>query len=138
MKQAFSKSWKSSKNPNKQRKYVFNAPSHIRGKLMASPLSKELRKQHSVRSLRIRTGDIVKILRGQFKGKEGKVDKVDLGRLRINVEKVEMIKKDGSKVAYPIHPSNVMIIEASAQDKRRFKKSGKTDDKKKTTAKTSN
>lgn len=137
MKQTFSNSWKSSTKPNKQRKYVYNAPSHIRGKLMASPLSKELRKKFSTRSVRIRTGDTVKILRGQFKGKEGKVERVDLGRLRINVEKVEIIKKDGNKVAYPIHPSNVMIIEANTEDKRRFKTSGKADEKKKT-AKTSN
>ncbi|MFW6449424.1 MAG: 50S ribosomal protein L24 [Nanoarchaeota archaeon] len=122
MESVFSKSWKKSGKAEKQRKYVYNAPYHIRGKLMQSPLSKELRKKYNKRSVRVKTGDKVKILRGQFKGKEGKIESVDLGKYRVYVEKIELIKKDGTKTPYPIHPSNVMLTDLDQDDKKRFKR----------------
>ena len=78
MKKIFSTSWKSSKQPRKQRKYVYNAPNHIKKKLVSTTLSKELRKNYGKRNVPIRKGDKIKVLRGQFKGKTGEVTKVDL------------------------------------------------------------
>jgi len=46
----------------KNRKRHFNAPSHIRRKIMSSPLSKELRQKHSVRSIPIRKDDEVQVI----------------------------------------------------------------------------
>lgn len=117
----FSKSWKSSKNPDKQRKYVYNAPLNIRGNMMVSPLSKDLRQKYGTRSVRIRTGDKIKFTRGQFKGKEGKVERVDVSRYRVHIDTAQVVRKDGTKSSYPVHPSNVMIIELNLSDKRRFK-----------------
>ncbi|KAB0387393.1 hypothetical protein FD755_002349 [Muntiacus reevesi] len=37
---------------SKNRKRHFNTPSHIRRKIMSSPLSKELRQKYNVRSIR--------------------------------------------------------------------------------------
>jgi large subunit ribosomal protein L24 len=121
MKSTFSISWKSSKQPRKQRKYVFNAPHHIKKKLVSTNLSKELREKHNKRNVPIRKGDKVKILRGQFKGKTGEITKVDLRNLKVNIEKIELLKKDGNRVAYPIRPSNLMIIELKLDDKKRKK-----------------
>lgn len=45
----------------KNRKRHFNAPSHIRRKIMSAPLSKELRQKHSVRSIPIRKDDEVQV-----------------------------------------------------------------------------
>ena len=73
----WSKSWKSSKNPKKQRKYRFRAPIHIKKKFCNVHLSTELRTKYNKRSVVVVTGDKVKILRGQFKGHTGKVEKVD-------------------------------------------------------------
>ena len=73
MKQKFSTHWKSSTQVRKQRKYRYNAPLHILGKFLHSPLSKELRKEYGIRSLRVRTGDKVKIMRGNYKGTVGKI-----------------------------------------------------------------
>jgi len=125
MDKAYSGSWKSSKLPRKQRKYKYNAPLHIRSKFMTSPLSKDLRTKHKKRSMRVRVGDKVKIMRGQFKGKEGKIDSVDLQNIKVNVEKIEVVKKDGSKAFYPIQPSNIMITELT-DDKKRLKRQGVT------------
>ena len=46
---------------SKNRKRHFNAPSHIRRKIMSSPLSKELRQKYNVRSMPIRKDDEVQV-----------------------------------------------------------------------------
>ena len=119
MKKKFSKSWKSSKKPNKQRKYRSNAPLHIRGKFMHAHLSKELRDKYKKRSVRVRKGDSVKIVRGNFKGKVGKVERVDLKNLKIFVSGVDLTKSDGTKKQIPIDPSNVVLTELNIEDKKR-------------------
>jgi len=117
----FSNSWKSSKKPKKQKKYVFNAPLHKRHKFMTSKLSKELAQKHGIKRIGVRKGDKVKIMRGQFRGIVGKVNKIDLSKLRIYVDGAERTKTEGSKAFYPIHPSNVMITELLLDDRRRIK-----------------
>ena len=76
MRTVWSKDWSSSKQPRKQRKYAFKAPPHIKHKKLRAPLSKELKKRYKKSALGVRVGDEVKILKGDFKGKTGKVDKV--------------------------------------------------------------
>ena len=110
-----------SRQPRKQRRAYFNAPLHVRQKLMSAPLSPELREKYGIRSLPVRKGDKVRIMRGDFKGHEGKVVKVDLRRLRIYVDGVTIKKADGTPVFRPIHPSKVMIIELNLEDPWRRK-----------------
>ncbi len=122
MKKLFTKTWKSSKKPRKQRKYRVKSPLHIKGKFLNTNLNKDLRKKYGKRNARIRKGDKVKILRGQFKKKEGKVERVDIKKGVIYVNKVEVEKKDGSKAQKQINPSNVMITELNLDDKKRKEK----------------
>lgn len=110
-----------SKQPKKQRKFLYNAPLHLRQKIMSAPLSEDLRKKYGIKNMPIRTGDKVKIIRGDFKGHEGKVMNVDLRRYRINIEGATQKKVNGTEVFYPIHPSNVMIVELNLEDERREK-----------------
>lgn len=121
MKNKFSKAWKSSKQPRKQRKYVANAPLHVKRKLLSVNLSKPLRKKHEKRNLVVRKGDVVKILRGKFKKKQGKVLRIDLQRLKIIIEGITIKKIDGSKVEVPMRPSNLQIQELNLEDKKRRK-----------------
>ncbi|WP_297509489.1 50S ribosomal protein L24 [Thermococcus sp.] len=109
------------RQPRKQRRFLYNAPLHLRGKIMSATLSKDLREKYGVRNLPIRVGDKVRIMRGDFRGKEGKVAEVDLKRYRIYVEGVTQKKTDGTEVFYPVHPSNVMIVELNLEDERREK-----------------
>src|SRR3989344_5832009 len=125
MKKLFSKSWKSSKQPRKQRKYLYNAPLHLRRRFLNATLSKELRKKIGRRSLSIIKDDEVKILRGQYKGKIGKVTRINIRKVRIYVDQAYRLKLDGSKSYYPIHPSNLMIINPNLKDKKRIKKKEK-------------
>lgn len=122
MKRKFSKSWKASKQPRKQRKYLANAPLHIRKKFVSSNLSKELRKKYDKRSLSLRKGDIVKIMRGKFKNKKGKIMRVMLKLSKVIIEGIQIKKIDGSKVDVKIEPSNLQIIELNLEDKKRLKR----------------
>ena len=127
----FSKSWISSKKPNKQRKYRFNAPLHIRGSFLNAHLSKELHSKYNIRAIRVRTGDKVRIMRGQFKKTEGKVEEVDMKSLKVYIAKIEHIKRDGTKARYPIEPSNLLLVELNTDDKQRLntQKKGETQPK---------
>lgn len=113
--------WVESSQPRKQRKALYNAPLHKRQKLIAAPLSPELREQYQVRTLPVRVGDEVVIMRGMFKGHRGKVVKVDLKRLRIHVEGATINNARGEPRYYPIHPSNVMIVSLKLDDEHRKK-----------------
>jgi large subunit ribosomal protein L24 len=118
----WSSAWKSSKKPKKQRKYVKNAPKHMQGAQLGSHLSPELRKKYNTRAMRVRKGDRVKVMVGTFKGKAGKVDRIDTKKQRVFVSGIEILKKDGSKALYPVKPSNLMIQDLDLSDKRRIKK----------------
>ncbi|MBS3146146.1 50S ribosomal protein L24 [Candidatus Woesearchaeota archaeon] len=115
-------SWRSSKQPRKQRKFLYNAPKHIRLKLMSAQLSDTLKTKYHKNSLPLRKGDTVKIMRGQFKKTTGKITKVLLRLNKVLIDNATITKKDGSKVFYPIHPSNVSISELILEDKRRLKR----------------
>jgi len=105
--------------PRKQRKRLFQAPLHIRYKQFSSPLSPELKASHNTRSVPVRVGDTVKIMRGDRKGFEGKVTRVDRQKYRIFVEGITREKVDGSTIQIPIHPSKVMITHLNLDDKWR-------------------
>ena len=117
----FSTSWKSSKKPGKQRKYRAKAPLHVKQNFVHAHLSKDLRKKHGKRNANVRKGDKVKILRGQFRKHEGKVERVDLKKTRVYVSGVELAKRDGTKRQLALHPSNLMITELNMDDKLRQK-----------------
>merc|ERR1712137_179776 len=99
-----------SSDRGKNRSRHFNAPSHLRRKIMSSPLSKELRQKYSVRSLPIRKDDEVMVVRGHFKGQQtGKVVNVHRRKFVVHVERMQREKVNGSTVQVGIHPSNCVI-----------------------------
>ena len=120
MKTAFSQSWKSSTQPRKQRKYRFNAPLHVRGSFMHCHLSPSLRKKHGKRNAQLRKGDTVKILRGTYKKKSGKVERVNLRKGLAYITGVDLAKKDGTKIMIGIQASKLMIEDLILDDKRRL------------------
>ncbi len=113
-----------SKQPRKQRKALYNAPAHARGKHLSATLSKDLREKLGKRSLPIRSGDKVTVLRGDFKGHEGKVLDVDYSSYKVTIEEVTLSKPDGTATFLPVDPSNLMIIDADMNDDRRIKNKG--------------
>lgn len=107
------------KNPRKQRKMLFNAPAHKRHNLMAAPSSPELLAQKGIKSLPVRKGDSVRVMRGDHKGFEGKVSRIDMKRYRVYLEGLTREKVDGSTVFVALHPSKIMIRNLNLDDKLR-------------------
>jgi large subunit ribosomal protein L24 len=127
----WSKNWKASKQPRKQRKYVYKAPLHVKQKLLGVHLCKELREKYKTRSIEVKKGDKVKILRGNHKGKSGKIAKVRITNQKVYIEGVENIRKDGNKALIAFRPSNLMITELDLNDKIRKTKIEKMHSKEK-------
>ena len=86
--------------------------------MMSAHLSGELKAKYEVRSIPVRKGDQVKVVVGNFKGHEGKVQSVYRRRRCIYIEKVIKEKPNGQQAQIPIHPSNC-VISALKLDKDR-------------------
>jgi large subunit ribosomal protein L24 len=102
---------------------------HKRDKFLGANLSENLREQHSRRSMRVIKGDTVRILRGEYVGIEGKVEKVNTERSTLSIEGVQREKIRGGNVKVQIHASNVQIISLNTDDEYRMKGTKKTKDK---------
>lgn len=102
---------------------------HKREKLLGANLSENLRNQHNKRSMRVIKGDTVRILRGEYVGVEGKVEKVNTERSTLSIEGVQREKIRGGKVKVQIHASNVQIISVNTDDEYRMKGTQKAKDK---------
>ena len=87
-----------------------NVYKHIRDKAVSSNLANNLREQYGRRSMRVIKGDTIKVLRGEYSGIEGKVEKVNTKRATLAIEGVQREKIRGGNVKVPIHASNVQIV----------------------------
>ena len=102
---------------------------HKRDKFLGANLSVNLREQHNKRSMRVIKGDTVRILRGEYVGIEGKVEKVNTVRSTLSIEGVQREKIRGGNVKVQIHASNVQIISLNTDDDYRLKGIPKSTDK---------
>ncbi|KAI4233966.1 MAG: hypothetical protein L6R40_006892 [Gallowayella cf. fulva] len=102
----------------KARKAHFSAPSGVRRTIMSAPLSKELRDKHNVRAIPIRKDDEVSIVRGNNKGRGGKVTSVYRLKYVIHIERIAREKSNGQSVPLGIHPSKVMITKLKVDKDR--------------------
>ena len=105
--------------PCKQRKRFFNAPQHRRRRMLSARLSDDLTENHKVRRLPVRTGDSVRVMRGDFAGLEGKVQRVDYSNGRIFVEGMAREKSAGLSSQLPVHVTKVRITNLNLSDKWR-------------------
>ncbi|BGP40488.1 Protein O-glucosyltransferase 2 [Rhodotorula kratochvilovae] len=103
----------------KAHKAHFGAPSSERRKIMSAPLSKELRAEYNTRSLPIRKDDEVKIVRGTYKGREGRIITSQRKHFRLFVEGVSRDKGNGATVRIPVHASNVVLTKLKIDKDRK-------------------
>lgn len=89
---------------------------------ISSNLSENLKKDYGKKSVRITKGDTVKIMRGEYKGVEGKVEKLNTAEGRLSIEGVQREKIKGGQVKVQIHASNVQITSLNLDDEKRKKK----------------
>ena len=113
----------SSIQPRKQRLARYTAPYHRRHREMSAPVDKGLREKQLARgfkyprSMPVRKGDRVLIVRGEGKAKSAtRVAKVDRKARKIYVEGFTYFKSDGTELQRPIDPSNVFIINPDWSD----------------------
>ncbi len=110
-----------SAQPRKQRKFRRNAPLHKKQKMLAAPLSKELREKYKRRSMPVRKKDIVQVVRGEYKSVKGEVLRVNSDKYKIYVDGVKEVKADATNVEGAVDPSNVIITDLYLDDKKRRK-----------------
>jgi len=101
---------------------IYRATMQTRSKQLGSPLSKELRQKYGKRNVRVVEGDTVKISRGEFKGVDGKVEKVSSDHSNISVAGIKKEKTKGDKFDVFIHTSNVIVTGLNTDDKWRMAK----------------
>ncbi|MBI3255052.1 MAG: 50S ribosomal protein L24, partial [Nitrosarchaeum sp.] len=67
-------------------------------------------------------GDSIKIVRGEFKGVDGKISKVSTKKSSVAVEGVKKEKTKGDKFDVYIHTSNLLVTGLNTEDKWRIAK----------------
>jgi large subunit ribosomal protein L24 len=101
---------------------LIHIPKHQRDKMVGAMLEDSLRKQYGTKNVRVVKGDSVRVMRGEYKGVEGKVDKVNTEHATFHIEGIQREKIRGGQVKVPIHSSNVMVIGLNLDDDHRSRK----------------
>lgn len=105
---------------------IYRATYTRRSKQLGSHLSKDLQKRYGKRSARITLGDTVKVIRGEYRGIDGKVSKIETSGKSIAVEGIKKEKSQGDKFDIYIPTSNVIITGLNLDDHwRKTKLEGK-------------
>ena len=95
---------------------IYKATYAVRSKQISGSLSKELRKKYGKRGIRINVDDTVRIIRGEYKGIEGKVTKISTEKGGVAIEGIKKEKLKGEKIDVYIPSSNVLIIGLNTDD----------------------
>jgi len=110
--------------PDTERKKYYSEKLHKRKKRVHAHLSKELRGKlkKKTRSLQIRKGDTVKVMRGSQKGKEAKVSRVNTVRRKIYLEGLTVTNARAREMPLALEPSNLLLtaLESTAERKKIF------------------
>jgi len=114
---------------------IYRASQVTKSKQISSPLSKELQKKYTKKSVRVVEGDSIKIVRGEFKGVDGKIAKISIQKNSLAIEGVKKEKTKGEKFDVYVHSSNVIVTGLNSDDKWRISKlEGKNPSRKKETS----
>ncbi|HJJ21452.1 MAG: 50S ribosomal protein L24 [Candidatus Nitrosopumilus limneticus] len=117
--------------PTKMRNQrIYQATLQTRSKQMGSSLSKDLQKKYGKKSARVVEGDTVTILRGEFKGVDGKIARISTQKSSVAIDGVKKEKTKGDKFDVYIHTSNLVITALNSTDKWRIAKLEGKDPKK--------
>ena len=117
--------------PTKMRnQMIYQATYKTKSKQLGSALSKDLHKKYGKRSVRVVEGDSVTIVRGEYKGVDGKISKISTQKSSVAIEGVKKEKTKGEKFDVYIHTSNLIVTSLNSEDKWRIAKLEGKDPKK--------
>jgi large subunit ribosomal protein L24 len=108
--------------PRKQRYMYYNAPLHKKRKWISSHLAENLLLKYDRRSVAVVKGDTVKVMRGNYRGHEDKISKVNVRDQTVEIEGATITTAKGTKIAKPMHASNLLITKLNLTDKWRRRK----------------
>jgi large subunit ribosomal protein L24 len=94
-------------------------PKHLTERRLRSPLSRALREKYGRRNVRVIAGDTIKVIRGEYSGIEGKVEKVNMKRGSLAIEGIQREKVRGGNVKVEINSTNVIVTDLDLDDKYR-------------------
>jgi large subunit ribosomal protein L24 len=100
-------------------KLIGVAPKQLAERKLRSPLSRALREKYGRRNLRVIAGDTIKVVRGEYSGIEGKIEKVNMKRGSLAIEGIQREKVRGGNVKVEINSTNVIITDLDLDDKYR-------------------
>ena len=118
----WSKEWKGSKNPSKQRKYRRNAPKHVQDKLLSARLSDEIRDELETKTLPLRRGDRVQVMTGKFEGSKGIIRNIGREEQKVYIDGLSKNRQDGTEIHVPFAPSNLQVVALSIEDEKRIER----------------
>ena len=101
---------------------LIHVAKHRLDKMLGASLADELRGQYKKKTVRVIKGDSVMVVRGEYKGRGGKVEEVDTERGTLHIEGMQREKIRGGQVKVPIHASNVKVTILNLEDKQRSNK----------------
>lgn len=99
---------------------IYQASLQVKSKQLGSALSKDLAKKYGKKSVRVMEGDSIKIVRGEFKGVDGKVSKISMQKSAVAIEGIKKEKTKGDKFDVYIHTSNLLVTSLNGDDKWRI------------------
>lgn len=94
-------------------------PKHLTERRLRSPLSRALREKYGRRNVRVIAGDTIKVIRGEYSGIEGKIEKVNMKRGSLAIEGIQREKVRGGNVKVEINSTNVIVTDLDLDDKYR-------------------
>jgi len=107
--------------PDTERKRFYTAANHQKTRRMHVHISKELRGKlrRKRRSLLVRKGDRVRLMRGLGKGTSAKVARVSHNKMKVYAEGVTVRTAKGREIMRALQPSNLLLIELEQTKERR-------------------
>ena len=107
--------------PTKMRnKMIYRATYTTKSKQLGSALSKDLHKKYGKRSVRVIEGDSIRIVRGEYKGVDGKISTISTQKNSVSIEGIKKEKTKGDKFDVYIHTSNLVVTSLNTGDKWRM------------------
>jgi large subunit ribosomal protein L24 len=92
---------------------------HANSSLPSASFSTDLKTKYARNSVRVREGDSVKLVRGEYSGIEGKIQKVFPSDGLVTVEGIHREKIAGGTTPVKIHTSNLVVTALNLSDKWR-------------------
>ena len=107
--------------PDTERKKYHKEKIHRKKNRLHVHLSKDLRGKlkKKKRSMLVRKGDVVKVLRGPEKGKEAKVKSVSTVKRKVYLEGVVARSARAREMPVPLEPSNLLLVRLESTKERK-------------------